>query len=89
LVLARLQEAWRDRPVLPAGSAPRRVVIGFRIARDGTVSDARILVPSGYTPLDLSALRAAQSIGRLPRLPRSYPHERLGARFVFELVPPR
>ncbi len=88
LVVARLQEAWRDRPVLPAGSPPRRVVVGFTIHRDGRVTDVRVEIPSGYTPLDTSAIRAVASLGRLPPLPRSYGKERLGARFVFELLPP-
>ena len=88
LVVARLQEAWRDRPVLPAGSPARRVVIGFTIHRDGRVTDVRVEIPSGYTPLDTSAVRAVASLGRLPPLPRSYGKERLGARFVFELLPP-
>ncbi len=88
LVVARLREAWRDRPVLPRGSPPRRVVVGFTIHRDGRVDAVRVEIPSGYTPLDTSALRAVASLGRLPPLPRSYGKERLGARFVFELLPP-
>ena len=87
LVVARLQEAWRDRPILPAGSPVRRVVVGFVIHRDGRVTDVRVVTPSGYTPLDTSAVRAVASLGRLPPLPRSYGKERLGARFVFELLP--
>lgn len=87
LVVARLQDAWRDRPILPAGSAPQRVVVAFTIARDGTVVDARIDTPSRYTPLDLSALRAVTSLGKLPALPRNYGENELGARFVFELRP--
>ncbi len=88
LVVARLQEAWRDRPVLPVGSPARRVVVAFTILRDGRVTDVRVEIPSGYTPLDTSAVRAVASLGRLPPLPRSYGKERLGARFVFELLPP-
>ncbi|MDQ7006879.1 MAG: TonB family protein [Acidobacteriota bacterium] len=87
LITARLGEAWRDRPVLPSTSAPRRVVIAFTIDRSGTVSGARVHVPSGYAPLDFSALRAVRSLGRLPPLPRSYERESLSARFVFELIP--
>ena len=88
LVVARLSEAWRDRPVLPYGAPPQRVVVAFTILADGRVTQARVLVPSEYAPLNYSALRAVQSIRRFPSLPRSYERESLSARFVFELVPP-
>ncbi|MBP7147147.1 MAG: TonB family protein [Acidobacteria bacterium] len=88
LVVARLQDQWRERPLLPAGSPSQRVVVSFVIRRDGTVEDVQILAPSGYTPLDQSAYRAVVNLGRLPPLPRSYERQRLRARFVFELVPP-
>ncbi|GAB4375858.1 MAG: hypothetical protein Kow0062_15380 [Acidobacteriota bacterium] len=88
LVVARLQDAWRDRPLLPWGAATQRVVVGFTIERDGRVVDARVIRPSRYPPLDASALRAVRSLGRLPPLPRGYERDHLGARFVFELRPP-
>lgn len=88
LVVARLSNAWRQRPVLPAGSDPRRVVVGFTVQRDGRVRDVRVAVPSGYAPLDYSAMRAVSSIEKLPPLPRQYELDELSARFVFELLPP-
>ncbi len=87
LVIARLTESWRERPVLPAGSPPRRVVVAFTILKDGRVDRARVQLPSGYSPLDYSAQRAVTSLRRLPPLPRSYDKSSLSARFVFELVP--
>ena len=86
LVVARLQSAWRDRPLLPPGSATRRVVIAFSIERSGRVSGVRVKSPSGYPPLDLSAYRAVDSLVKLPELPRGYEGDALGAQFVFELV---
>ncbi len=88
LVVARLQDAWRDRPLLPWGAAPQRVLVGFTILRDGRVTEVRVVRPSRYSPLDHSALRAVRSLGRLPPLPRGYDRDQLGARFVFELRPP-
>lgn len=88
LVVARLSEAWRDRPVLPYGAPPQRVVVAFTILADGRVAKPRVLVPSEYAPLNYSALRAVRSIQRFPTLPRSYERDSLSARFVFELVPP-
>jgi TonB family protein len=88
LVVARLSNAWRQRPVLPAGSDARRVIVGFTVQRDGRVTDAHVVAPSGYAPLDHSALRAVTSIAKLPPLPRQYERDQLSARFVFELLPP-
>lgn len=87
LVVARLSDAWRQRPVLPAGADTRRVVLGFTILRDGRVQDVHVTVPSGYAPLDYSAKRAVQSIDRFAPLPSQYEGDQLTARFVFELVP--
>lgn len=88
LVVNRLSSAWRQRPVLPAGSEPRRAIVGFTVDRDGRVSNVRVVAPSGYAPLDHSARRAVASIEKLPPLPRQYERDELSARFVFELVPP-
>lgn len=88
LVVARLQAAWRDRPLLPPGSATRRVVVAFQIERSGRVTGIRVETPSGYPPLDLSAYRAVDSLVKLPELPRGYEQDALGAQFVFELVAP-
>jgi TonB family protein len=88
LVVARLSNAWRQRPVLPAGSEARRVIVGFTVQRNGQVTDAHVVAPSGYAPLDHSALRAVTSIAKLPPLPRQYERDELSARFVFELLPP-
>lgn len=87
LIVARMQDAWRDRPILPAGSDPRRAVVTFVIERDGRVVDARVETPSGYALLDMSALRAVSSIGRLPPPPEAFRKDRLTARFAFELTP--
>ncbi len=87
LIVNRLQDAWRDRPILPTGEDAQRVVVAFVIQKDGRVTDQAVQTASGYTPLDASALRAAMSLGRLPPLPASYGKDRLRARFVFELTP--
>jgi TonB family protein len=88
LVVTRLQEAWQNRPILPAGSDTVRVVVAFVIEDDGRVTGVEVETPSGYTPLDQSAYRAVLSLGQLPPLPRAYEKDRLTARFVFELLPP-
>lgn len=87
LVVNRLQDAWRDRPVLPAGLEGRRAVVGFVIQKDGRVTDVTVHSASGYGPLDASALRAVSSLQQLPPLPPVYRKEQLRARFIFELLP--
>ncbi len=87
LVVTRLQEAWQNRPLLPAGSDTARVVVSFVIERSGQVTNIAIDTPSGYTPLDQSAYRAVLALGQLPPLPRGYEKDRLTARFIFELLP--
>ncbi len=88
LVVNRLQDAWRDRPLLPAGSSSLRTTVSFVIGRDGEVSGVRLDSPSGYTPLDSSVMRAALSLGKLPPLPTVYGKDQLRAQFIFELQPP-
>lgn len=88
LVTARLQDSWRDRPLLPAGWKEARVVVGAKILRDGKITEVRILIPSGYTPLDQSAYRVLANMGTLPRPPALSSNDGMSARFVFELTPP-
>lgn len=88
LLVSRLEAAWSNRPVLPPGSASQTVVVAFTIQKTGAVTDARVVEPSGFSPLNRSALRAVRSLSNLPPLPRSYEQEQLGARFRFRLLPP-
>jgi TonB family protein len=88
LLVSRLEAAWSNRPVLPPGSASQTVVVAFTIQKSGAVTDARVVEPSGFAPLNRSALRAVRSLSNLPPLPRSYEQEQLGARFRFRLLPP-
>ena len=89
LVFTRLQDAWRDRPMLPAGRDSLRTVVAFRIMRSGEVRDIDVVIPSGYAPLDLSSRRAVDSLKRLPALPRDYAEDSVRARVVFVLAPDR
>jgi len=46
LVVNRLQEAWQNRPILPAGSDTVRVVVLFVINDDGRVTESRSKPPA-------------------------------------------
>jgi TonB family protein len=59
--------------------------IGFVIARDGTISGAKIEVSAGQF-LDLSSLRAVQKTQRLPPLPPAFTLPALTVHLEFEYI---
>jgi|GEM_PF-871016 len=63
----------------------KRVVIGFRILRNGEIREVRVEESSGAKPLDQSALRAISRSNPLPPLPPRFLEESLGVHFSFEL----
>ncbi|MBN2056673.1 energy transducer TonB [bacterium] len=61
-----------------------RVIIYFRIHRDGRVSMIEIEEGSGIALLDHSALRAVQAAAPFPPLPREFGDDSLGVHFGFD-----
>ncbi len=83
--LAQVRQAIAAQWSAPAGvPAGTRVVVRFRIARDGSVRDARVTEASGNAWFDQSALRAVAITRRLPPLPAGYAANELGIHFGFE-----
>jgi len=78
-MIARIQANWQQIPV--RGQAT--VVIGFTIFRDGAISDAEVETSSGQSLLDRAALRAVVLAEPLPRLPDSFPRDRVGVHLLF------
>ena len=78
-MIARIQANWQQIPV--RGRAT--VVIRFTIFRDGGISDAEVETSSGQSLLDRAALRAVVLAEPLPRLPDSYPRDRVGVHLLF------
>ena len=78
-MIARVQANWQQIPV--RGRAT--VVIRFTIFRDGAISDAEVETSSGQSLLDRAALRAVVLAEPLPRLPDSYPRDRVGVHLLF------
>ncbi len=72
---------WASPAGIPAGT---RVVIRFRISRDGSVRDPRVSEASGNAWFDQSALRAVTITRRLPPLPAGFQAGELGVHFGFE-----
>jgi protein TonB len=68
----------------PAQSVTTNPVIHFQIERDGTIIDARVVVPSGLAFVDRAALRAVIASSPLPPLPAEYPGPHLGIQVVFD-----
>ena len=60
------------------------VVVKYTIQRDGTLSNATIEKTSGYTALDINALRAVMQTRKLLPLPVAYPNSTLGVHLNFE-----
>ncbi|MGH9321103.1 MAG: TonB family protein [Vicinamibacteria bacterium] len=58
------------------------VAVGISVARDGTVTDLRILIPSGISGFDNAAVGALRAAQLLP-LPADYPDDRFEIILVF------
>jgi len=56
--------------------------IHFRIRRDGTIDDLRLVESSTSTEFDAAALRAVQSSSPLPPLPKGYKRDDLGINLI-------
>lgn len=78
-MIARIAANWQQIPV--RGKAT--VVIRFTVHRDGSISAAEVETSSGQSLLDRSALRAVVLAEPLPRLPESYPRDRVGVHLLF------
>ena len=78
-MIARIQAQWQQIPV----RGEVKVVIRFTIDRNGAVSAAEVETSSGQSLLDRAALRAVVLADPLPRLPDSYPRDRVGVHLLF------
>jgi TonB family protein len=61
----------------------------FFIDRQGRFTDARITGSSGSTSLDFAALNAIIESNPAPPLPKGFPGERVGAKFIFSYNEPQ
>jgi len=60
----------------------------FYIGKDGRFTDARIVTSSGSNSLDLAALKAVIDSNPFPPLPKGFPGDHLGAKFVLSYNEP-
>ncbi len=63
----RLTRSAAARSEWPAGR--HRLVVEFRVSRDGVVSDPALVVASGHRDVDEGALSAVRRMGQLPPFP--------------------
>jgi TonB family protein len=61
----------------------------FFIDRQGRLTDARIVGSSGSTSLDFAALNAIIESNPAPPLPKGFPGDRVGAKFIFSYNEPQ
>ncbi len=81
LVIERVKGNW-SIPSNLRNSQGRTTVIFF-IDKDGHFTDARIVASSGSSSLDICALNAIIGSNPFPPLPKGFPGEHVGAKFVF------
>jgi protein TonB len=77
-LLSAIDSKW----VRPPLGSDVQAVIGFRIQRDGSISDLQVARSSGYNSFDLAALRAVQNASPFPPLPRAYRESSLGVNLI-------
>jgi periplasmic protein TonB len=81
IVIERVKGNW-SIPSNLRNSQGRTTVI-FYIDKNGRFSDARIVVSSGSSSLDYAALSAVIGSNPFPPLPKNFPGDHVGAKFVF------
>jgi protein TonB len=87
LIIERIKGKW----FIPSNlrNAQGHTTVVFFIDRDGRFTDARIVMSSGSNSLDLAALNAVMSSNPFPPLPKGFPGERVGAKFIFSYNEPQ
>lgn len=78
-MVSRIQSNWSSR-----AEVARVVVIKYTILRDGTITRSEIERSSGYTALDITALRAVAQTRQLQPLPAAFPNATLTVHLSFE-----
>lgn len=80
----RISANWLLATISPGVVAAPRVYINFDILSDGSVTNVRIVQPSGIPEVDRSALRAVLASNPLGPLPTDYSGNRVSVEFYFD-----
>lgn len=79
----RVAQNWNPTPYTSVGS--KKVLVYFKIFKDGEVKDLTIKESSGMSYIDRAASRAIIISAPFPPLPAGFPDKSLGVYFMFEL----
>lgn len=79
LMIERIRANWNSRAEVAS-----EAIVKFSVQRDGSIAGAEIERGSGYTALDIAALRAVVGTRQLPPLPGAYPNPTLGVHLNFQ-----
>jgi TonB family protein len=79
LMVEKIRSNWNARAEVSG-----ETVIKFVIQRDGTIVGGEVEKQSGYTALDINALRAVVSTRQLAALPAAFPNPTLPVHLTFQ-----
>ena len=86
LIKERIKGKWYIPSNLRNSQGHTTVI--FYIDKEGRFTDARIIGSSGSTSLDFAALNAIIESNPAPPLPKGFPGDRVGAKFIFSYNEP-
>lgn len=86
LIQERVGQKWRTDDVDPNIRKAPKVLVGFTIQRNGSITNVRVLQSSGIYSLDNSAQRAIYEASPLPPLPDQFERQNAQCEFLFELT---
>ncbi|MEW6557437.1 MAG: TonB family protein [Elusimicrobiota bacterium] len=79
----KVAQNWNPAPYTSAGV--KKVLVYFRILKNGKIENLTIKESAGVSYIDRSAIRAITNSSPFPPLPVGFPDSSLGVYFMFEL----
>ncbi len=79
----KVAQNWNPSPY--PSSNPKKVLVYFKILKDGVVANLTVKESAGVSFIDRSAIRAITNSAPFPPLPAGYADDYLGVYFMFEL----
>lgn len=79
----KVAQNWNPQPY--PSSSPKKVLVYFKILKDGKVENLTVKESAGVSFIDRSAIRAITNSAPFPPLPAGYADDYLGVYFMFEL----
>ncbi|MBI5573638.1 MAG: TonB family protein [Elusimicrobia bacterium] len=79
----KVAQNWNPEPY--PSSSPKKVLVYFKILKDGKVDNLTVKESAGVSFIDRAAIRAITNSAPFPPLPAGYSDDYLGVYFMFEL----